>query len=205
MFMAETLTLFDQAMKSVFTASFPVERFRDLHVSVDYPAQEVDYPGIWVGFDISAPLTAAGIAHYELDETSHPLYRWRFQGHASYTIASLRSLERALLFDEVVKVLAFPDSAAAYGAFHGLIEDNPYIGVSLNADEVEVVGMAEMSGTPWGTDDTIYEVTVRVEVIGEFVSDPATAALAELSQVTFHHFADGIEADTTDPLQGAWQ
>lgn len=177
-----------EACKQVFDATFPEVDFRDLHVSIEYPVDEQNYPGIWVAYSDTQPLRIAGIDHKEyteagVDGTVQAFTRWRFAGYASFTLVALSSLERDRLFDAMVRVLALHREDDSVSAFRQYIENNEFVAVNFDFDEVEVVGNSVTPGTPWGSDEFIYEVTVNMEAIGEFISDNATGDLVPLRAI----------------------
>lgn len=170
------------ALQETFNGSYPEEKLRELHVSIEYPIKRQEYPSIWVDFE-DASLQTAGIDHHEKDEDGNILLRWRFQGIASYTIAALSSLERDRIYDEMVKVLAFGRSSEATGAFRDFVENNDLIAMNFDFDQIEVHGNAASPGTPWETDEIIYERTMAMQVMGEFVSSVDTGNLIPLSKI----------------------
>lgn len=170
------------ALKKVFDASYPVDKLREIHASIEYPVEPQQYPGIWVDFEESV-LQNAGIDHQETDGDGNHILRWRFEGHVSYTIAALTSLERDTIYDEMVKVLAFGRSSEVLNAFREFIENNEFVAMNFDFDEIQVSGNAATPGTPWETDEIIYESTITMEVLGEFVTDVNTGDLVPLSKI----------------------
>lgn len=170
------------ALRDTFDGNYPDATLQNLHVSIEYPIEKQHYPSIWVDFEDSA-LINAGIAHYEQDEDFNRLLRWRFEGSVSYTIAALSSLERDRIYDEMVKVLAFSRSNDELNAFREFVEDNEFIAMNFNFDEIEVHGTAAVPGTPWETDEIIYEKTLSMQLIGEFVTDVDTSNLVPLRKI----------------------
>ena len=180
------------AWRTTFDELYPVAAFRGLHVDIEYPVEPQQYPGIWVDFDDTAPLQIVGVDHSEVvitgtapNQTINRYRRWKFGGYASFTAAAMTSLERDSLYDEMVRVLAFGGQAESTERFREFVEDNPLIGANFDFDQIEVKGNAAIPGTPWGTDEIIYERTLSVEVIGEFVSDAETGLLVPLSSILF--------------------
>lgn len=205
MFLKETKHVLAEALRASFDSDYPEEDFRDLHVSIEYPADSHNYPGVWLDFRTTQPLSTAGLAHREIVDvehdtgpsTRHEVQRWRFAGLAEYTLVAFTSLQRDRLFDEVLKVFISSDTDATRAGFRTYIENNAFIGMSIDFDEVNVGGSAATPGTPWGSDDLIYEVTLSLEVIGEFVTDPdETSALVDLTEVVLIPYHDQ-EADPT--------
>lgn len=191
------------ALQKVFTADYPAKKLRRIHVSIEYPVESQNYPGIWVDFDEST-LENIGIDHRETDDDGNRVLRWRFEGQVSYTIASLTSLERDAIYDELIKVLAFGRSSEVLSPFREFVETNEFIAMNFNFDEIQVSGNAATPGTPWETDEIIYESTVSVEVVGEFTTDVNTGDLARLSRIVIDgRTMPSTEEDPQDPQH--WQ
>jgi hypothetical protein len=85
----------------------------------------------------------------------------------------------------------------------------------MDFDTLQPSGAAAAPGTPWGSDEIIYERTISQQVVGEFVVDPATGALLPLSEITVTARTGGTEDDpenawtaevthNRDPSEGAW-
>lgn len=194
MFLVKLKTVLTEAMKRTFDADFPEPDFRNLRVGIEFPAEPQDYPGIWVDFTPNVELAIAGIAHVEHefgdDGVARPYTRWRYGGMASYTCVALTSLERDRLFDEMVRVMAFGQEESPTSEFRAYIESNEFIGVNFDFDQVSISGFAATPGTPWGTDDMIYEATIQMECVGEFVSDGATGTLQPLTAIVVHPYSN---------------
>jgi hypothetical protein len=123
--------------------------------------------------------------------------RWRFAGSLSFTIGAFSSLERDRLFDELVGVFSFANvDDTQISTFKTSVEQNDFLGINVQYDILTVSGDATNSGTPWGTDDEIiYEITLSTDVIGEYVSDPATNQLVLLSDI----LVEGYRSDQPKP------
>lgn len=191
MYVAPLKTLLVEALETTFDASYPVAEFRGLHIGLEYPIDEQQYPSVWVDYDDTQPLLKAGIAHLEYvspnDNTTPvaPFTRWRFQGYVSLTAVAMTSLERDRIYDELVRVVAFANEDGVVGRFKNTIASNDLIAATLNTDKIEARGNAAAPGTPWGTDEIMYEKSLNLELIGEFVPDPETNTLIALSSLVF--------------------
>lgn len=181
------------ALRETFDATYPEETLRDLHVSIEYPVDQQDYPSIWVDYDDSS-LQTAGIDHIEIADDGTRTLRWRFQGYATYTIAALSSLERDRIYDELVKVIAFSRSSESAGAFRQYIENNDLIALNFDFDQIEPHGSNASPGTPWQTDEMIYERTIAMQVLGEFNTNIDTGTLVPLSKIVI----DGRQWPSTE-------
>lgn len=199
MYLKELKTLLTMAGRKVFDADYYEPDFRDLWVDIEFPAAEQAYPGLWVDFMPTQSLHTIGIGHVEYVDTdsSHvrPYKRWVFQGNVSYTAVALSSLERDRLVDELVRVLAFGDENPQTEAFRQYIEDNPLLALNFDFDTIGVGGMAATPGTPWGTDDIVYEATITMECLGEFVSDSSTGELVRLTDIILEPYLPGQDPD----------
>lgn len=210
MFLAKTKTLLTDAMRTTFDSDYVEPDFRNLLVSIEYPMQQHEYPSILVDMEVTGELEVAGIGHVEYaeegaDEGTRGFTRWRMTGYAAYTVVALSSFERDRLFDEVVRVMAFGKEAAQTNEFRSYIEDNEFIALNFDFDQIGVRAIAAAAGTPWGTDEMVYEATIAMEFVGEFVSDHQTQTLIPLSAVVVTHYSDD-EVDPTEgqPEDGSW-
>lgn len=188
MFLTNLKALLTDAMQKTFDSDYIEADFRQINISIEYPEREQDYPGIWVDFDPTTELEVVGVGHQEHSEPSaegavRKFTRWRYQGYATYTIVAMSSLERDRLFDEVLRVMAFGKEQPQTSEFRTTIESNDLIACNFDFDQLGIRGMTATPGTPWQTDEVIYEVTVVMEAIGEFVSDGTSQTLIPLSAV----------------------
>lgn len=206
MFLLPTKTLVTRGLRNAFDVAYPVEQFRDLHISIEMPIEKQHYPSIWVDFEPSDQLRTAGVDHKEYieteDDTFKDVRRWRFAGFIAYTVVAMESAVRDMLFDEVVKVIAFGQQDPVRVRFRETIEANDLIGLDIDWDEIALSGFTATPGTPWGTDEVIYEATARVECVGEFISLPGSEELVPLTEVVPYPYAEEVESDPTTP--GGW-
>ncbi len=200
MFLDSLKTLLTQGMTLTFNETYPVEEYQNLYFSIEYPVDRAAYPGVWVDFDPSDQLVNVGIGHAEYAEVDGKFQtynRWEFRGHATYTIVALSSLERDRIFDELVRVIAFGLLEPARSVFRQTIDSNQFIAAIMNYDNIEVGGSSAVPGTPWGSQEIIYEITLsRVrERPGDEHPDP---------DLGLHHRAYGrrtndLGSSTRDP------
>lgn len=188
-----------EALRAHFDAAYTEDDFKNTWISIEYPRDKVNYPGIWITYDDNGDVEIAGIHHreYILDDTGelHEVTRWRFTGSVSFTCAALTSYERDRLYDEMVRTVAFAGvEGATSSVFRQSLENNDFIAMNGNFDAITPSGDAASPGTPWGTDEIIYEKTLSFDVLGEFISDPNTNALAPLSAVQVMGFREGTQA-----------
>jgi hypothetical protein len=113
---------------------------------------------------------------------------------------ALTSLERDRLFDEVVKMIAFSQLNPLYFRFRQTIEDNPWIAAQIDFDQIAQRGKSATSGTPWGSDDILYEITTASAVIGEFASDLSTGEFVLLEHVKWVSTVEDSYGNPTGPV-----
>jgi hypothetical protein len=175
------------ATRNTFGSSYPVQTLQTILVSIEYPRLRTDYPSFWVNFETTTELSSLGIESetYTIANSKlQTIIGWQFQGFATWTIVALTSLQRDMLFDELVRVMAFGSLDPERSAFRKGIETNPFIGARAQWNKVGVRGFTEAPGTPWGTAEIIYEATIYLSMVGELYSTPATGTLVELTKVT---------------------
>jgi hypothetical protein len=208
MYLAPLKTMLVEALKETFDEHYPVADLRGVHVSIEYPIEKMHYPGIWVDYDDVEKLRIAGVDHKEYDEVHdpegfEPFTRWKFSGYASYTVTALTSWERDRLYDELVTTFAFGRQNPDRSRFRRYIEDNDFIAANFDFDEIEPRGNVAAPGTPWGTDEIIYERTVNMEIIGEFVADNDNGTLLPLSQIILiQAAAQGLDDPPVEQITG---
>lgn len=189
MFLVQLKTAITVALREVFGPEYPVADFRDLPITIEFPYTEQQYPGVWVTWDPVGSISRAGIDNLfygppELttDENPNNLYRYRFSGYSMYTVGALTSMQRDRLYDELVRVFLMSGDPNVEG-FRNYVESNSYIAMNMDFDTISTRGMAENPGTPWGTADIIYEATLAIETVGEFISDEFFTSLVPLAGI----------------------
>jgi hypothetical protein len=201
-FIVPLKTLLTEVTRATFDADYIEVDFRDLWVSMEYPHEKASYPGIWVDFTPTAKLQIAGIDHreYILDAVSgryRRVTRWRYGGVLQFTIVALTSLERDRLLDELVRVMSFGLEQPSTAVFRSSIENNDLIACQVQWDQYDLGGKAETPGTPWGSDEIVYEQTVSVDCQGDFVArtdSPAFTMVPLREIVVFESIQDEVRA-----------
>lgn len=207
MFLLETKTAIVKSLRSTFNGGYPVVDFRDIRVSIEFPVLEQDYPCLWVDFEPSQSLKTAGISHveYATDDdglTFRVVERWRFWGYVTVTAVGLSSAVRDQLCDELIRVCAFGRTDPASSPFRQSIEAGNYIAMDFSWDEISLQQMSSVPGTPWGSDEYLYEGTIRVGCQGEFISDPATQTLVPMASLVIY---PRREDEPDEPAGDGWQ
>lgn len=167
------------ALRQAFQLSYPEQdaaggtQFPS--VSMDYPVAQGAYPGIWVDFEVSL-LQTAGVDYTEMLADGTILTRWRFQGYFVATIVALNSNECDGIYDQLVALTAYAAQSQYPSVFREVIDANGLVTTTWSYDTVEGRGQSAAPGTPWGTDEIIYERGLALRVIGEFVTGPGPQA-----------------------------
>ncbi len=235
MFIAPALTLGVEALRATLPGSldpafFPADAdydrdYRDgahpewarFSIHTAYPKEEISFPGVWVNFTTMGDAYVAGIGHIEYAATQteeglaavSPVYRWRFGGSYEMTVACLSNLERAKAVDALALMIGMGGQEAAPSPFREAITgDAEYIEINAQMGALGIGGFAETPGTPWGSDDVVYEATVTLDVEGSIVVDPKTRALVPLTAVIIHERREDEPQDPAllpDGAAGGWR
>lgn len=201
MYLTHTKAILVKAMRETFDGDYVEEDFRNLNVSSEFPAREQSIPAIWVNFDPVGPLRPVGLGHEE--ESPGPTTgvvretRWSFAGNAIYTVVAMTSLERDRLFDQVVATIAFGNYEASRSDFRTTIEQDPLMKIGMSFDKIDQRGLAASPGTPWGTSDMMYEASLSMSLIGEFLSGTSETELFSISSVELLPWRPPQESDPT--------
>jgi hypothetical protein len=153
----------------------------NFHVSIEYPTEETEFPGVWVQFSIET-LQRGGLGMMNLTEVNGqwgPVHEWQFTGRITLTIAAMTSKDRDRLADTVISALAFsrpPDmvirqknkDAKQNRGLITAINDNPYVAMTLNTDQIMSGGQTVTGGTPWAPNILLYEDNYAVTCQGQF-------------------------------------
>jgi hypothetical protein len=191
---AGTVTALQQALTWQYPEADAAGGAQAPYISVEYPVNAGDYPGVWVDFETTM-LQVAGLDYTEMNPEGQILTRWRFQGYSSFTITALNSNECDELYDQMVALTAFAAQSDYPSAFRSAVEDNALVSTTWSFDTVEQRGNNAAPGTPWGTDEMIYERGMALKVIGEFVTSPVTLQLYSLREIIVTGQAENYPAD----------
>lgn len=203
MYLTLMKSLVVDALQQVFNSDTVNPNFQNTVVSIEYPLEQQSYPSIWLNYDDTDSLSVAGIDHkeYVVSDTGamHEVTRWLFAGTVTLTVVALSSLERDNLYDELVRVFAFGRVEQERPGFRDLLENNDFIALNLNWDELHPHGDAAAPGTPWGTEDeVIYERSLAFDAEGEFVSDWRTHEIVLLSKIVVIGQEVDLQGDALD-------
>lgn len=151
-----------------------------VYVDLEYPLQEVQYPGIWVQFSISS-LRAAGIDHgghiQDEDGAWCETQEMEIQGRVSLLVVGLASKDRDRLADSLIAMLSFsrpPNPVLTridadtqeHRALQTALARNPHVALVINSDIIYPSGESVNIGVPWQPDALAYENTLAFDVQG---------------------------------------
>jgi hypothetical protein len=197
MYLVHLKTAIVEGLRRVYDNEYPVLELRGIRTSIEFPVSTADMPCFWVNYEDSAPLVVAGIGHEEISyaEGSYSRNtRWKFSGIITITAMAMSSRERDSLYDELVRVFAFGRYTAPTNQFRQHIESNDLVAMNINFDELRPSGDNAGTGTPWETSEILYEKSISMDVIGEFIGDPITQNLLPLGEIRVHPYVEGQPA-----------
>lgn len=188
-----------RAMQATINQNYPNPNLAAMKISVDYPWDQASFPSIWVDYVPTVPTRKCGIGQVDTavftdsgvqpPVTTYATYdEFVFEGDVTFTIATLSSLERDNAHDEMLRVFMAGQENPQTAIFRTQIEQGEFLAINARWDEIEVGGVTAAPGTPWGTDEVVYETTVSLHVQGYFFVMPEAGDLIALSKIN-------VEAD----------
>lgn len=184
------------------------------YIDIEYPIEVERYPGLWVQFSLTNVSNAGlGMETWTKDDDNNwgPIHECSFEGRITLTIAALSSKDRDRLADAVLAQLAFSrppdlvlrDPRKDAKQMRGLItalDNNPYVSMTLNTDQVISGGETASNGVPWAPNVLLYENNFSVTCVGQFnmrFSQEGVYELAEIRPLP-SRMADSV---AYDPIQ----
>lgn len=186
-----------QGLRDALTGTSLFDKDQRVYVSLEYPMQKIQYPGMWVQFSVSK-LNRAGIGHEitkKIGDNWVFIQEWMVEGRVTITVVALSSLDRDRLSDAVIVSLAFarpPDLVLSNRAqdtkqnrgFITALDENPYIAVTLQLDTLIPGGQQVTQGTPWGDDAAlVYEDSYSFDLVGNFNLQYSQDGIYTLSEI----------------------
>lgn len=176
------VTALQQSFAITYPENDPAGGIQPAYVSVEFPVNAAQVPAIWVDYE-PAMLQTAGVNYTEVDGNNVPVTRWRFQGHAVFDIIAFSSNERDLIYDELIALVAFAAQSDVPSTFRQNVENNNLVDTTWSFDQIESRAESAAPGTPWGSDEWIYERGIALQIVGDFATDPQTGALVDLREI----------------------
>lgn len=211
-----------ESLRDAFT-THPSTTVQGSKVSVDLPQTQAAYPATVVKF-YEREMPNAGVGHYEMlpnpadpgypdNVTSYIKYYHRmYKGDIEFAIYALSAIDRDVVRDGLVEVLAMQDVTPSGNAFinrlYYELNDTPYGAWHYPVLNLDLItGYGEQESQPgWAPEDRlIYQVTYRVPIFGEFYSntpkEPSGTGL--LSEVDVYPWIPNVDkAPSPAPLGG---
>lgn len=172
-------------LRAVFTDQFPEKQLRNLRFSPDYPLTRTEYPMVLVDFDDRSNKNA-GVGHSELFYDERGILReWNhrlFEGTLTLTVMALTTLDRDIIGDALVEMLAFGQMShmslqrnlftRLYGdpddVQHSPVLRRTLSHISISTDEIQAGGKSA-SLAPWGPEDVmVFEKSYSLELHGGY-------------------------------------
>lgn len=170
-FIEAVKTIIVQAFQNVFDEKYPDPQFQNMYVSMEYPALETQYPGLWIKFSFSK-LQIVGISSFFFNENNQEYKQWYFEGSTTVQVFAMTSLARDRMSDALIYMFAFGDISNTENRFQNDLYSNQYISMSINSDQLVPGGQTEMIGAPWQEDAIVYNDSYTFQIVGQFASDP---------------------------------
>jgi hypothetical protein len=186
------------ALRTGLTGTSLTDKSNAIHVDMEYPVEQTQYPGIWVQFSLTK-LEPSGLGHMtathdEDGNVTQMIQQYWYEGRVTLFLVALTSIERDRLADRVIAMLSTPQISSRNGVltvnqesdpapmFQSLV-DNPYVAMTINTDAPRPGGQTVTVGVPWDERALAYEDSYSFELVGEFqtVTDPA--GLVTLSRI----------------------
>ena len=157
---------------------------REIHVDMEYPIEEQQYPGIWVQYS-TRTLQSAGLGNGQWvqkeDQSWVYVEEWLFTGTVTLTVVALSSLVRDRISDFLTANFAFSRAPTRiltdpkldikeYRSFITALVESPYASVMVNSDQLQAGGQNATMGVPWSEDVRIpaYEDNYSFDLMGAF-------------------------------------
>lgn len=180
-------------------------------IDIDYSSNEADYPAVVVKFYERDNLSS-GVAHIEYGPDPNadgfyiPYQHRLYHGDMSFEIYALSSLDRDLVTDALIEILAMgqsnPEASTFYTRLYTTLQQAYYQYHFLVFNTDEISGYGEQAGiAPWGPEDTLlYQASYRIPVIGEFYSLPPASPSSSgvVSEVDIYPW-DPLDPSDIDP------
>ncbi len=183
------------ALKPIFGDNFPIEDLRNkIYVGLEYPNEAIRYPAIYITYSEES-IHNAGIGWTpEVTSVGGDLqqYRhWRFGGKINFNIMALNPLDRDRIASMLINLLAAGDQITAFQPFFDEVHDEDWVAITLQTERI-IPGGESTEAAPWGDPDTqVFSVKYSINLLGEFVTDPITGGLIQISGVLVSPYREG--------------
>jgi hypothetical protein len=170
------------ALRTTFDNNYPDKELQNLNVSMEYPDEETQYPGIWVRFSFTT-LQTVGVASRFYNSSNQEYKLWYFEGRCTLQLFAMTSLQRDRIADALIYMFAFGELTPFAKRFGDYFHDNDMIYMTPNTDTFVPGGQEETVGAPWQPDAIVYGDSYSFNIVGQFASDFATGELVVLREI----------------------
>jgi hypothetical protein len=195
------------ALQNTFhAANYPDPILQGMSVSMEYPGEVEQYPGVWVGFSFR-DMQSVGLGNPIFLDEGPPARRyqlWNFGGTVTLTIVALTSKERDAISDKIIQMYAFHELNQHTGSFRAYLDAYPYIYMNINNDILRTEGESTTVGAPWQPDVIVYENTLVFDVAGQFASQLPTGELIKLDEIRGLPYHKEETSTKVDDNNGEW-
>lgn len=205
---------FVEALQSVFS-QHPDELLSKTKIRIDFSFEETDYPAIIVRY-YGRDFVNAGIGHHDVitDPITGNRYKGQrriYHGDMEFAIYGLSSLDRDLIADALLQVLAMPETANYTNYFLSRIYSpkeweqlqglpaattgnaHLYHFLNVNNDVISEFGESQVPA-PWMPEDVLlYQTSQRVPIMGEVLSLPPEVVFRMIQRVRAFPYIGGLE------------
>jgi hypothetical protein len=162
------------SLRTVFSEEYPDPQLRSMNITTDHPLKREQFPCIVVEYDESS-VKNAGISHIEYLQNSTtfadvPARHFMFEGSFTFKCFALTPLDRDVLSDSLVDLLAFGKLDSLLNRFFEIVysEVPDSAQITLYSDYMDGLGEST-SSTEWGSEDgLIYSTGYRIGCSGGF-------------------------------------
>ena len=209
MFITASKLAMVEALREVFDSEWPPALgIKPKAIDIEYAERSEQWPFVLVQFN-PGNISWTGINPDEFTPvTGIPNVDWSryrqgmFDGNFQFTILALSSGERDRLLDAMMELFMFGRLNPFAEEVFTTLEDHDLIGITLNEATMESVAASVGVGTPWETEELIYEASFSLSCFGTFYADAYNQQLVALDDVlTYPLLNDEVFVDDG---RGAW-
>lgn len=205
-----------EALQGAFK-NHPDKTIAGTKVGINKSHETAEYPSVIVKlYEREMPNAGVGHAEYIQDPNSIipqyiKYYHRLYKGDVEFAVYALSAVDRDVIRDGLVEVLAMQDVTTGGNAFiqrlYDQNNDHPYGNWHYPVLNLDLItGYGEQETMPaWGPEDALlYQVTYRVPIFGEFYSNTPVAPTfyGPIEEVDVYPWIPGTDAEPTDPPLG---
>jgi hypothetical protein len=147
---------------------YPDPQIKGINISMEYPMEQNQYPHIWVQFSITKS-QQMGLGHV-IYEDGILKQQFIFYGTVTLHIVALSSLARDIIASQLFQMLAFRDLNPIAAKFNDYLKQDQFTHMTFDRDTLQPQGQSVNVGTPWGSDELVYDDGYSFQVVGQIDS-----------------------------------